>query len=46
MTELATEFSQDVDIPLDPEFNALLHYIALIALTGVSFGLFVLINVL
>ena len=45
-TDSQTETSYDVAIPLEPEFNALLHSIILMALTGVSIGLFVLINVL
>ena len=44
--ELTTDISHDVTIPLEPEFNALVHYMALMALTVLSFGLFVLINVL
>lgn len=45
-TELATDINHAVVIPLEPEFNTLLHYIALLVLTCVSIGLFVLINTL
>ena len=34
----------DLEIPLEPEFNLILHYFALFGFIGVSFGIFALIN--
>ena len=36
--------SLNLEIPLEPEFNLILHYFALFGFIGVSFGIFVLIN--